>query len=310
MTATIQREISRNVPKHIRIPNSEQMTPLFTAYGCVLMERDTGRSYIYSAVNLTDGRREVIDRRTSPLTTSGAPTMAEKIRESGVAGAGRLQADRLLRDNLNLHRGHEMLSAIFNEILPLHGFTIREEQIALALHMLTALSHRHISLAEAGVGIGKTLAYLLASVLAKRGCINGFYNLSFYTGTPYVEAGDMPIVIATSSIALQRALANDYIPALSDILMEHGVIKTPLTYVIRKGREHYVCERRLRAQLNFECDGEMRGVLEGLLEPGAEIDLAEIDGLTPYVKRMIGVSGQCSVACPHRSRCAYLLFRI
>ena len=74
-----------------------------------------------------------------------------------------------------------------------------------------------MSLAEAEVGTGKTLAYLVAAIIANRGRLNGFWNMSFYTGTPYVDTANMPIVIATSSIALQKALMSDYIPEVSRI---------------------------------------------------------------------------------------------
>ena len=309
MTSTMQREISRNVPKRIRFPNTENTAPLFTAFGCVLMERDTGKSYVYTAVNLLTGNREVISRRQVPLTTSGVEAMAERIRQSSVAGAGWMQADRSLLEPLSISDGFEKLEHIFREVLPVAGFNIREEQIELARHMLTVLSRRTISLAEAGVGIGKTLAYLVASIIMKRGRLGGLYNMSLYTGTPYAEIGDMPIVIATSSIALQKALATDYIPVLSDILIENGIILDPLTFVIRKGREHYVCQRRLQAHALYEKDENMLKILYDMMEPGAMIDLAEIDGLTPHVKRMIGLANTCPDTCAHRNDCPYWSFR-
>ena len=315
MLKNIQREISRNVPRDIPIRLNSNTIPLFTAYGCVLLERDTGRTYIYTAVNLKTGLREVISRRPTPLTTSGVGAMAEKIRLSNVAGAGRLQADRPYSDKIALDNCIEMLETVFNEILPQHGYAVRMEQISLAKHILGALSRRHVSLAEAEVGTGKTLAYLVASVLAKRGHLNGFWNMSFYTGTPYVDMANMPIVIATSSIALQKALVTDYIPELSNILMEHSIIKTPLTCTLRKGREHYICEHNLRTQIAFTHSPEMKERLIGLLKPGAAIDLAEIDagpsgaGLNAYVKRRICVPKRCERQCPHRKNCQYLQFR-
>lgn len=42
----------------------------------------------------------------------------------------------------------------------------------------------------------------------------------------------MPVVVSTSSITLQKAIVTDYIPELSRILIDHGVIKEPLTAVI------------------------------------------------------------------------------
>ena len=305
----IQREISRNVPQDISIRFSESTVPLFTAYGCVLMERDTGKTYIYTAVNLKTGRREVLSRRPTPLTTSGVEAMAEKIRLSKVAGAGRLQADRAFGDKIGIEHCRAMLNEVFNEILPQYGYTIRKEQVSLANNILNAIENRSVSLAEAEVGTGKTLAYLVAAIIAKRGRLNGFYNMSLYTGTPYVELAYMPIVIATSSIALQKALVTEHIPDLSRILLEHGVIKEPLSAVIRKGREHYVCEHKLRAHIPFEHDFYIRKILEGLLRPNAAIDLAEIDGLTAHVKRKICVPDRCDKHCPHREDCPYLLFR-
>ena len=100
-------------------------------------------------------------------------------------------------------------------------------------------------LAEAEVGTGKTFAYLVAAILAKRGRLNDFWNKGFYPKMSYVDMAQMPIVIATSSIALQKAILKEYIPALSEILMDYGIIKTPITAVLRKGREHYVCDRNL-----------------------------------------------------------------
>ena len=279
MTSKIEREISRNIPRDIPIKINETTIPLLTAYGCVLIERDTGKSYIYTAVNLKSGKREVISRRPSPLTTSGVEAMVEKIRLSSVAGAGRIEADRPFGEKLALNNCRETLATVFTEILPLHGFNVRKEQISLANHILDAIDRRAVSLAEAEVGTGKTLAYLVPAVIAKRGRLNGYWNMSFYTGTPYVETAQMPIVIATSSIALQKAIVKDYIPQLSDILLEQGVIKTPLTSVIRKGREHYVCERNLQTHTPFERNPKIKEILENLSEPFAPFDIAEIDGL-------------------------------
>jgi len=310
-TLNIEREVSRVIPKNIlaTLKENETNIPLLTAFGCVLMERDTGKSCIYTAVNLKTGRREVINRRPTPLTTSGVQAMVERIRLSSVAGAGVYEADRPIGDDLAIENCREMLTTVFNEILPKYNFAIRKEQISLAEHILDAIHNRSVALAEAEVGTGKTLAYLVPAILAKRGRLNGLFNLSFYTGTSFVEMANMPIVLATSSIALQKALITDYIPELSKILMENGIIKKPLTAVIRKGREHYVCEHNLRAHCPFEHDKKMKNVLERLLEPNAQIDLAEIDGLNTHCKRKICVPDRCYKNCSHRDKCRYLKFR-
>lgn len=125
---------------------------------------------------------------------------------------------------------HRMAEQIFREILPRHGMAVREEQIALCHEVLDTLYNKEISLCEAGVGIGKTLAYLVACVLWQMNRPNLL---------------KLPVVISTSSVALQDAIINDYLPNLSAILLEERVIQVPLTAVIRKGKERFVCDARL-----------------------------------------------------------------
>lgn len=125
---------------------------------------------------------------------------------------------------------HRIAEQIFREILPRHGMAVREEQIALCHEILDTLYNKEISLCEAGVGIGKTLAYLVACVL-------------WQMNRP--DRLKLPVVISTSSVVLQDAIINDYLPNLSAILLEEGIIQVPLTAVIRKGKERFVCDARL-----------------------------------------------------------------
>jgi ATP-dependent DNA helicase DinG len=308
MNLNIEREITYDMPRDIPKYNPTTTTPLLTAYDCVLMERDNGKQYVYTAINIYSHKKEIISRRYTPLTTSGVKAVLDKIRQSKVAGLGRFEADRSLGNSMNLEKIREIMNVVFNEVLPQHGYTIRKEQIALSFHILEAISKRQISLSEAAVGTGKTLAYLLPAIFAKRGLLNGYLNMSFYTGTPLIDVSQMPIVIATSSIALQKAILKD-LCKLSDILLKNGMIKKPLTAVIRKGREHYICERNLRSHMTNELDPETMKLLESLLKPSAPIDIAEIDGINAFLKKKISVSKRCLDNCPYRDSCAYIYFR-
>ena len=127
-------------------------------------------------------------------------------------------------------QSHRMAEHIFRDILPRRGMAVREEQIALCHEILDTLYNKEISLCEAGVGIGKTLAYLVACVL-------------WQMNRP--DRLKLPVVISTSSVALQDAIINDYLPNLSAILLEERIIQVPLTAVIRKGKERFVCDARL-----------------------------------------------------------------
>ena len=89
---------------------------------------------------------------------------------------------------------HRIAEQIFREILPRHGMAVREEQIALCHEVLDTLYNKEISLCEAGVGTGKTLAYLVGCIL-------------WQMHRP--ERMKLPIVISTSSVALQDAILTE-----------------------------------------------------------------------------------------------------
>ena len=64
-----------------------------------------------------------------------------------------------------MQKQYEMIETIFKDILPKEGFLVREEQIKLCKQICSSLYNRKISLSEAEVGIGKTLAYLIACIV-------------------------------------------------------------------------------------------------------------------------------------------------
>ena len=125
---------------------------------------------------------------------------------------------------------HRMAEQIFREILPQHGMAVREEQIALCHEVLDTLYNKEISLCEAGVGTGKTLAYLVA-------CILWQMHRS--------DRVKLPIVVSTSSVALQDAILMEYLPHLSAVLLDEGIIGTPITAVVRKGKERFACDAQI-----------------------------------------------------------------
>ena len=96
----------------------------------------------------------------------------------------------------------ELLIFIFNEILPQHGMNLRVKQKELSLEMLRALQENKLALCEAEVGTGKTHAYILALT------VHNIYSKK-----------KAPAVISTSTIALQKALTEEYIPQISGILL-------------------------------------------------------------------------------------------
>ena len=176
---------------------------------------------------------------------------------------------------------HRMAEQIFREILPRHGMAVREEQIALCHEVLDTLYNKEISLCEAGVGIGKTLAYLVACIL-------------WQMHRP--ERMKLPIVISTSSVALQDAILTEYLPDLSAILLDEGIITAPITAVVRKGKERFVCDARLAERASLVHPKRTREksslrIAENIL------DMDHIPELSRYDRCRICVPQSCPRDC-------------
>ncbi|MCL2821571.1 MAG: hypothetical protein FWD38_12235, partial [Oscillospiraceae bacterium] len=144
---------------------------------------------------------------------------------------------------------------------------------------------------------------------AKVGRINDHCVLSFYAEGRYLDNINMPILIATSSSSQQKALVNDFIPELSRILMDAEIIKQPITVVLRKGREHYVCENRLRNYVLNENKQNVKNALDSLLKPSTRIDLTKVDGLSKYAKQRVSAPDRCGLRCKYKDTCSYQFFR-
>ena len=88
---------------------------------------------------------------------------------------------------------HQDIDHVFRDLLPAHGMVERPAQVELSHRMLDAMLNGSIALCDAGTGIGKTYAYLVAGVVFRR------YRSR--AGLP-----NQPLLISTSSIALQGAI--------------------------------------------------------------------------------------------------------
>jgi len=107
----------------------------------------------------------------------------------------------------------------FCEKIEAHDLIKREGQENMALDIGDAINNQQHLIVEAGVGIGKSFAYIVPLILHHR-----------YFG--------QPLIIATSTIALQEQLARD-------IQKVCGILHYPLEVVIAKGQTHYICQRRI-----------------------------------------------------------------
>ncbi len=163
------------------------------------------------------------------------------------------------------------------------GYEHRPQQIAMAQRVRRALDLKRYALIEAGTGTGKTLAYLLPSVLS-----------------------GLRVVVSTATKTLQEQILDKDLPLLREA---SGL---DFTAALMKGRANYVCleklehsEQRLPSALG-RSDAK---VLEGIrawaneTETGdrAELDLPE---RLPLWKELSATSESCSgQKCPRFEDC-------
>lgn len=190
--------------------------------------------------------------------------------------------------NNPIEQAHREAEKIFRILLPQKGLAVREEQISLCHAMLDALFQNKIALFDAGVGIGKTYAYLTACILWRK-----------YTGN------QQPVTISTSSVALQNAILGEYLPFLSQVLLEKQLIQTPIQGIIRKGKERFVCDERLSQRLfavrDKKKNPEQRNALSSLKR---KLDLDMVPILSGFDRQRVCVPAICPRNCP-RKTCRY-----
>ena len=187
----------------------------------------------------------------------------------------------------------ELIDSIFRVVLPKYGYAVREEQIRLAKQMFKGLTNDLVSINEAEVGTGKTIAFLVAALVASKTNRDGISK---------------PITITTANIELQTALVEKEIPKLSQCLMDYNIINRPLTAVLRKGREHYFCKKRFKDFLTtIKRTPEKYGnLIETFEKPDFEDRAFDLDRykIRPSLKDRICVKNPCR-GCKFADECRY-----
>lgn len=109
-------------------------------------------------------------------------------------------------------------SGLIAQRLP--SYEKREQQINMATAITEFYNASRHGLIEAGTGTGKSIAYLIPSIL-------------------WATQNNERVVISTNTINLQEQLLNKDIPSLQQIL------DIPFKAIVLKGRSNYLCPRRL-----------------------------------------------------------------
>lgn len=118
----------------------------------------------------------------------------------------------------------EKVTSFFWDVAPANGFEMREGQQDMSFEIVDALIHDQHFAVEAGVGIGKSFGYLVPVLL-------------------YNKRMKKPVIVATSTIALQEQLWDDIHIVMKLLNLQPEVI-------LAKGQTHYLCHKRADGHIN------------------------------------------------------------
>ena len=124
----------------------------------------------------------------------------------------------------------ELLHAAVGDL----GGTERPGQTAMAQAVLDAIDSEEHLLVQAGTGTGKSLGYLVPSIL-------------------HAQRTGRPAIIATATLALQGQIVDRDLPRLAGALAP--LLGRRPTYALVKGRRNYVCLHKLEGGFPDEEDG-------------------------------------------------------
>ena len=124
----------------------------------------------------------------------------------------------------------ELLHAAVGDL----GGTERPGQTAMAQAVLDAIDSEEHLLVQAGTGTGKSLGYLVPSIL-------------------HAQRTGRPAIIATATLALQGQIVDHDLPRLAGALAP--LLGRRPTYALVKGRRNYVCLHKLEGGFPDEEDG-------------------------------------------------------
>ncbi len=177
------------------------------------------------------------------------------------------------------------------------GYEPRPGQIQMLKAVVEAFNTGRHLVAEAGTGIGKSLAYLLPAAL-------------------WARLNDVPVVVSTNTKNLQAQLVEKDLPAVLGMLddFHRGANAFPLRTAVIKGRGNYLCLRRLAQLLEngqFELSRpELRLFAQTLCWAGLTTD-GDLDALvggasidSAFLANITCSSEECAGrSCRHYRRC-------
>ncbi|KEF37061.1 DNA helicase, Rad3 [Schinkia azotoformans MEV2011] len=126
----------------------------------------------------------------------------------------------------------DWIGDVFYEILPEAGFELRDEQVFMAFQLERAFKEKKVMFAEAGVGTGKTLVYLLYAICYAR-----------YTGKPAIIA------------CADETLIEQLVKEEGDIKKLEQHLGLSIDVRLAKSPDQYLCLQKLDGALLNDSDG-------------------------------------------------------
>ena len=186
---------------------------------------------------------------------------------------------------------------VFYDILPDKGFEIRDEQIFMAFQLERAFQEKNVMFAEAGVGTGKTIVYLL-------------YALSYarYTGKPAIIA------------CADETLIEQLVKQEGDIAKLSEVLDIQMDVRLSKTHSQYLCLNKLDDEIQKTGDEKYLDIYQslpdfvhekaGMQQFSAYGDRKEFGDLSDEEWDKLGWdSFQDCFTCSQRHRCGLTLSR-
>ncbi|MED0657998.1 ATP-dependent DNA helicase [Anoxybacillus ayderensis] len=124
---------------------------------------------------------------------------------------------------------NEWIGDVFYDILPEAGFELRDEQIFMAFQLERAFKEKKVMFAEAGVGTGKTIVYLLYAICYAR-----------YIGKPAIIA------------CADETLIEQLVKKEGDIAKISRVLNMDIDVRLAKSPDQYLCLNKLDEVLMTE----------------------------------------------------------
>ncbi len=162
----------------------------------------------------------------------------------------------------------------------------RPGQLEMLRAIVRAYNAREHLMIEAGTGVGKSLAYLIPSIL-------------------WAWTNDTPVIVSTATRNLQSQLISSDIPKAVEILGEHTA---DFKIALVKGRQNYACLRMIN---EFFAAGEWTMTVEEQAELPHFIDWltttpdGDLDRYEGYPRTLLTCPGEecAGRKCPYYTRC-------